>query len=106
MLAGLWELPGGKAPTNESHAHALRRILREELGLRVKVGALVGSAPHVYSHLRITLSVYACELASGTPQLRHYTETKWVTRKQCDRYAFHKANQKLLPLMDQKESTA
>lgn len=41
-LAGLWELPGGKAAPGESDAAALARELSEELGIDVAVGARIG----------------------------------------------------------------
>ena len=37
-LAGGWELPGGKVEPGESEPEALRRELREELGIETRVG--------------------------------------------------------------------
>jgi len=36
-----WDLPGGMAEANEPPAHAVRRELREELGLNIQVGDLL-----------------------------------------------------------------
>ncbi len=63
--SGLWTFPGGFVELGESVPEAARREVREELGIDVELGELVG----VYSRPddRVVLIVYLAR-ALGTPQ--------------------------------------
>jgi A/G-specific adenine glycosylase len=99
LLGGLWEFPGGKVETGESHEAALRREIREELGIDVSVGGFVACVRHAYSHFKVTLNVYACTHTSGKAQPKAHTELKWILPSRFDEFAFPKANHKFLDLL-------
>ena len=99
LLGGLWEFPGGKIEAGETHAEALIRECREELGIAVRVGGMVACVKHAYTHFHVTLNVYRCTLTKGKPKPKAHTELRWVAPADFDDYAFPKGNHKFLKLL-------
>jgi A/G-specific adenine glycosylase len=93
MLGGLWEFPGGKVEPGESLGRALRREVREEVGLEVTVGKEIATVPHAYSHFRITMHVFACRVRSGRARPIEVDAVRWVRPQQLRDFAFPRANQ-------------
>ena len=76
-LAGGWELPGGKVEPEESEPEALRRELREELGIETRVGQRVpGEWP---LSERYVLRAYLVTVTSGEAQpLAAHDALRWL----------------------------
>lgn len=96
MLGGLWEFPGGKKKAAEDIRTTIRRELREELGVDVRVFGEYHQLNHAYSHFKITLHAYWCRIDSGTPKPKSSVELRWVSLEEMDQYPFPKANKTLI----------
>jgi len=96
LLGGLWEFPGGKRERGESDAAALRREIREELGVTVRVGRSLCTVKHAYTHFRVTLHAHACTIRSGRPRPITGDALRWVTADELRRLALPAATVRIL----------
>ena len=63
-VAHKYEFPGGKIEQGESGENAVKRELKEELDMDVRVGGLYAKHTFEYPDFIITLSLYECEMIS------------------------------------------
>jgi 8-oxo-dGTP diphosphatase len=78
--AGLWSLPGGRIEPGETDAEALVREMREETGLVVEPGRLVGSVRRPGQHSDVfDIRDYAATVTGGTLRAGDdAAEVRWV----------------------------
>lgn len=65
LLGGLWEFPNWEIDNGKNLKRSLKTLLKKEMGVTAKVGDLVGAFQHTYSHFKITLHVYPCQILDG-----------------------------------------
>jgi 8-oxo-dGTP diphosphatase len=87
--AGLWSIPGGRVEPGESDQEAVIREVREETGLRVSCGPLIGTAElpgpagAVLDIRDYRVTVEGGEVLAADDA----ADARWVTKAEADRLA-------------------
>ena len=97
LLGGLWEFPGGtKEETDPDLQACLLREIREELGVSVRIGEPFGKYQHAYTHFKITLHAFLCELAGPEePRNLESEALAWVALPALGEYPMGKVDRQI-----------
>lgn len=81
---GLWGLPGGKVEECEHIDSAIKREIKEELGLELKFNQLLGTATEIMHDKNSTSILYCCELLMDEKQeiSNPEFEYKWFSKEE------------------------
>jgi len=90
--AGKWEFPGGKLNTFEDSETCLKREIREELGLNIKVDKLFYQLKFSYPDKTIFLMAYRCVYLSGKIKYVDHDIIRWVNVAKITDYELSEAD--------------
>jgi A/G-specific adenine glycosylase len=90
MFGGMWEFPGGKQEEDESLKSCLKREIKEELGVKIKVSEEIGVFSTTYTHFSVTLHAFKCQLDGGRPRPVEVDDLRWVTVDELDGFPMSK----------------
>ena len=88
-----WEFPGGKVEEGEYEEAALRRELRERLGITPDIGALISTTIHEYDDYVVELKLFECRLGPLAPRVVGVKRMEWVRSSDFDKFEFTPADQ-------------
>ncbi len=98
-IGGRWEFPGGKVKGDETHQQALKREIREELGVDCAPGVRLAqtsfcNGPHEY-----LLYAYQVQLHGDRFNLREHVEARWVPWSEAASLSLADSDRALLVLL-------
>lgn len=73
-----WEFPGGKIDPGETAAEGLRREIKEELAVEVRVGQDLPASTHHYPAFTVTLYPFVCTIETGEIILHEHAALAWL----------------------------
>jgi A/G-specific adenine glycosylase len=95
LLGGMWEFPGGKQKPGEDLPTCLRREICEELGVEIEVDGQIGMYQHAYTHFRVTLYAFRCNLLAGEPHPIQAEDVRWVFPAELAQYPMGKIDRQI-----------
>lgn len=93
---GKWEFPGGKVEPGEDTLSALKRELREELGIEVLAADPSMQVHHAYHDRQVLLDVWRITDYRGVPHGREGQEARWATFPELIQLEFPAADRPIL----------
>ena len=95
-----WEFPGGKVEVGESDIDALRRELREELGIAVRDAKQVFQHEHVYPDgPKVSLRFFRILSYEGVMQNLVFQRIEWVDLVELEQLDFLEGDRPLIRRM-------
>jgi len=97
-FALMWEFPGGKAEPGELPEHALKRELREELGVNAEIGPEVYRTTHKYAEMpqAIELIFFTARITHGQLQNLNFEQILWRAPESLPELNFLPADRELI----------
>jgi 8-oxo-dGTP diphosphatase len=97
VFAGKWEFPGGKMRPSETPRQALRRELREELGIATCIGDVIQTVRHRYAEMSAAVQVVFLRAAlDDLPRNLAFGRIVWARREELPRYDFLAADRRVI----------
>ena len=97
-VAHKYEFPGGKIEDGERGEDCVKRELKEELDLEVKVNGLFAVEQYEYPDFILHLRVYECERLSDF-KLKEHESYAWIAPKELDADTFAPADREILAMI-------
>lgn len=93
LLGGMWEFPNGRV--DGEPAEELESVLETGYRLKVQRNEALGTVQHAYTHFRVTVYAFRCELLS----MSENENLKWVGLEELEDYPMGKVDRQIARML-------
>ena len=95
-FAFCWEFPGGKVDNQETFENALKREIKEELSINIKVINHIASEKHKDDTIDVEVHYFLCESINEFIFLSEHEDMKWVYKQDLSNYKLAPGDSKII----------
>ena len=99
-FAYYWEFPGGKVDKQETFENALKREIKEELSINIRVFNHIASEKHKDEKIDVNVHYYLCESLNKNIILSEHEDMKWLLKNDLKKFKMAPGDSKVIKYLE------
>ena len=99
-FAYYWEFPGGKVDNQETFKNALKREIKEELAINIRVFNHIASEKHKDEKINVNVHYFLCESLNENIILSEHEDMKWLKKNDLKQFKMAPGDSKIIKYLE------
>ena len=95
-----WEFPGGKVDNQETFENALKREIKEELAISIRILNHIASEKHKDEKIDVNVHYFLCESLNENIILSEHEDMKWLQKNDLKQLKMAPGDSKIIKYLD------
>ena len=95
-----WEFPGGKVDSQETFENALKREIKEELAINIRILHLLASEKYKDDKIDVCVHYFLCESLNKNIILSEHEDMKWLQKNDLTQFKMAPGDSKIIKYLE------